>query len=40
MGKLITSVFDKNLYEKDISELFNTEMSTEDSTAVANAYID
>lgn len=39
-GKLIASVFDKNLYEKDISELFNTEMSPEDSTAVANAYID
>jgi hypothetical protein len=33
-------VYDKYLYEKDITELFNSGMSTEDSTNVANAYID
>jgi hypothetical protein len=39
-GKLIASVYDKYLYEKDITELFNAEMSAEDSANVANAYID
>ena len=39
-GKLVATVNDKSLYEKDISELINTEMSPEDSAEVANAYID
>lgn len=39
-GKLVATVNDKSLYEKDIADLFNTEMTPEDSTEVANAYID
>lgn len=39
-GKLVATVNDKALYERDIADLFNTEMSLEDSTEVANAYID
>ncbi len=39
-GKLVATVNDKSLYERDIADLFNTEMSLEDSADVANAYID
>ncbi|MDB9775746.1 hypothetical protein OAB47_05885 [Vicingaceae bacterium] len=39
-GNLIATVNDKNLYERDISELFKTGMSTEDSIEVATTYID
>lgn len=39
-GKLVATVNDKSLYERDIADLFNTDMSPEDSTDVANAYID
>ncbi len=39
-GKLVATVNDKSLYERDIADLFNTDMSPDDSVDVANAYID
>ncbi len=39
-GKVVAKVFDKYLYEKDLIQLFSSDISAEDSATVADAYID